>query len=189
MRNSLLKLLLASFAVVCQTACTRNGVELCKRQDIWFHPMTAHADRAGAAPTLLVLKNDDTFGSGLIITASATVLDSDLEWVNVDLPLPVFNAECKPWRIDSIEVCYDVISEAPERTFISQVRLTEMTTPNVAFVRHDDGTDLHSTTPTCYRSDVADVPVNGAYALNLRIVIGKVEDRIRVGAIRIVLKA
>jgi hypothetical protein len=152
--------------------------------------MTAQADRAGinANPTQLILQNDDGLGAGLTITASAPVSDNDLEWVNLDLPLPVLSADGRPWKIDSLEICYDVSAEVPERTFISQVRLAEMTTPDVATVRHDDGTDLNSTAPTCYGSDVADVPINGAYELSLRIAIGKTSDRIRIGAIRIVLK-
>ncbi len=160
------------------------------KKEIWFHPMTAHADRTGAntPPTALVLRNDDTFGAGPIITASAVVRDEDLEWVSVDLLLPVLNADGKPWKIDSLEVCYDVSTTTPDRTFISQLRLAEMTTPNFATVRHDDGTNLSSTTPTCYISDVADVVINGAYELAIRIAIGNTSERIRIGAIRMVLK-
>jgi hypothetical protein len=191
MRKSLFILLLLGFALGLQIACERpSSPTIATRQQIWFHPMTAQADRAGinATPTQLILQNDDGLGAGLTITASAPVADDDLEWVNLDLPLPVLNAAGQPWKIDSLEVCYDVSAEVPERTFISQVRLTEMTTPEVATVRHDDGTNLHSTSPTCYGSNVADVPINGAYELSLRIVIGKTSDRIRIGAIRIFLK-
>lgn len=150
--------------------------------------MTAHADRADAAPSALQLQNNDPFGSGLIITASAAVLDDDLEWMRVDLPLPVFNAGGLPWKIDSVEVCYDVSVAAPGKTFISQVRLTAMTTPNFATVRHDDATNLSCTTPACYGSNVAEVPINGAFALNLRIAIDNPADCIRIGATRVFLK-
>ena len=44
--------------------------------------------------------------------------------------------------VQEVVVCYQLQSPS---SFISQVRLVEMTTPNVAHVRHDDPTDLKST--------------------------------------------
>lgn len=173
-----------------QFGCNNNNHVLATRQEIWFHPMTAQADRAGlnTPSTALVLRNDDTFGAGLILTAGTVVQDNDLEWVNLDLPLPVLNAGGEPWKIDSLEVCYDISTTTPDLTFISQVRLTEMTTPNSATIRYDDGTNLNSATPICYVRDVGDIAINGAYGLAFRIAIGNTNDRIRIGAIRVVLK-
>jgi hypothetical protein len=61
----------------------------------------------------------------------------------MSLPLPYQAA------VQEVVVCYQLQSPS---SFISQVRLVEMTTPNVAHVRHDDPTDPKSTTPASYTS-------------------------------------
>ena len=60
-----------------------------------------------------------------------------------------------------------------------------MSTPEHALVLHDDGTDLHSTSPVCYRSTVAGrVPTPGtAVTLSLRLTFQNTTDQILLGAI------
>src|SRR5229473_8259455 len=90
---------------------------------------------------------------GTIVTCTSP---GDLKWVSIGLPLP------QNITIDQVTVCYE-LSNA--QSFISQVRLVEMTTPNLAVVRHDDATDLKSMSPTCYSSQVAGFAPAGAVTL------------------------
>ena len=53
--------------------------------------------------------------------------------------------------VEEIIVCYQVSNP---QSFISQIRLSEIKTPEMAIVRHDDATDLKNTEPDCYVSKV-----------------------------------
>jgi hypothetical protein len=109
-----------------------------------------------------------------IITCTSS---GDLKWVSIDLPLH------QNITIDQVTVCYE-LSNA--QSFISQVRLVEMTTPNQAVVRHDDPTDLKSTSPTCYSSQVAGfAPAAAAVTLLLRLNFQDTSDEIRLGAVAV----
>ncbi len=160
-----------------------NGLE----QDIWVHPALAHADKAGAKQTALVLKNDDTWGAGLVIQANEVVKDEDLEWIKIPLTLPSRSPNGERCWISAVEIYYDMPQARSNETYISQIRLAEMKTPDHALVTSDDGTDLRSPTPTSYVSKTGAL-VRGAYSLNLRIAIGDPHDIIRIGAIRIELR-
>jgi len=83
-------------------------------------------------------------------------------------------------EIHAMHVCYQLSNR---RSFISQVQLVEMQTPDQTVVRHDDGTDLLSTTPTCYRSPVTPFRPGGAFLLALRLNFGHVADTITLVAI------
>jgi hypothetical protein len=98
----------------------------------------------------------------------------DLKWISMGLPLPPNG------KIEEIIICYEVSNP---QSFISQVRLVEMTTPNQALVRHDDPTDLKSTTPTCYSSKVAGWAPTKAVTLELRLNFQNTKDQIRLGAV------
>lgn len=103
----------------------------------------------------------------------------DLKWVSLGLKIPPFH------EINAIHVCYQLSNS---RSFISQVRLAEMRTPDQALVRHDDGTDLLSTAPACYRSQlVTSYRPGGAVLLELRLNFGNVADTITLGAIGVEL--
>lgn len=60
----------------------------------------------------------------------------DLKWVYMGLRLPPCSA------IKAVRICYQLENS---RSFISQVRLTEMQTPEQALVRHDDPIDFLGT--------------------------------------------
>ena len=85
--------------------------------------------------------------------------------------------------IRGVVVCYRIVTAKPDSTYISQTRLTEMTTPNVATVRHDDGTNLTSTLPVCYTSMGSPFTVHGTITLELKMVFGSTSDKILVGGL------
>jgi len=89
--------------------------------------------------------------------------------------------------IEQIIVCYQLSNM---NSFITQVRLTTMSTPDRAWVIHDDGTDLQSPTPTCYVSHVRrlNLPFDlAAITLNLRLNFANTIDQIMMGAIGVTL--
>lgn len=98
----------------------------------------------------------------------------DLKWVFTGLRLPA------GILIKAVRVCYQLSNK---KSFISQVRLTEMQAPDVALVRHDDATDLLSTDPTCYVSNVGAYRPQGAVTLALRLKFAKKTDKITLGPV------
>jgi hypothetical protein len=104
----------------------------------------------------------------------------DLQWIS--LPLIVQ----ENLKIKAVTVCYDLSDSG---SFISQVRLSEETTPPTATVMHDDGTDLTSTSAECVESVVSDYQPGGAVTLSLRLNFGDTADRIDIGAIGLMVGA
>jgi Pectate lyase superfamily protein len=100
----------------------------------------------------------------------------DFKWVSMGLRLPPGS------QIDEIVICYEVSNA---RSFIAQVRLAEMTTPDRATVIHDDPGHLSSTTPTSHASNVAGVVPSGAVTLELRLNFQDAFDEILLGAVGI----
>jgi hypothetical protein len=89
--------------------------------------------------------------------------------------------------IKGVVVCYNVITAKPGSTYISQTRLTEMTTPNVTTVRHDDGTNLTSIAPVCFTSKGSDFTVRGTITLELKMVFGSTSDKILLGGLSLLI--
>lgn len=112
-------------------------------------------------------------------TEIMTTKPGDLKWVFLALRLP----PCT--EIKAVRVCYQVSNS---RSFISQVRLTEMKTPDQALVRHDDPTDLTSVDPTCHVSEVPNLHPEGAITLALRLNFGHRADKIIIGAVGVDLR-
>jgi hypothetical protein len=101
-----------------------------------------------------------------------------LQWILI--PLNGISAG----NISGVTVCYQVMGKSGGAlSYISQVRLTEMSLPNNAMVKLDDPTDLKSTTPTCYTAK-ANYPVQGTTTLALRIALAA-GDKIIIGGITI----
>lgn len=99
----------------------------------------------------------------------------DLKWISLGLKIPPFH------EISAVQVCYQLSNSG---SFISQIRLAEMRTPDQAVVRHDDGTDLLSVQPTCYRSQLATgYRPDGAVLLELRLNFQNAVDTITLGAV------
>jgi hypothetical protein len=99
----------------------------------------------------------------------------DSKWIYLGLRVPLYH------DIQAIHVCYQLSNR---RSFISEVQLVEMQTPDQSVVRHDDATDLLSTRPASYRSPLVRAFRPGAaVSLALRLNFGNVADTITLGAI------
>jgi hypothetical protein len=114
--------------------------------------------------------------SAVILTPTVVSTENDFQWLHLGLP----------WdntSVTLVQVCYAVTpAAAAGRTYISQTRISDMTMPNSALVRLDDGTDRTAVGPGCYTVPASFTPT-GAMTLGLKVVIGNMGDRITVGLI------
>lgn len=116
--------------------------------------------------------------TALLVEASAPVAEGDFQWVNLGLTVP------SGPEITSVEVCYSLKSAQEGGTYISQTRLTDMTTPDAAHVKMDDGTDRKDPGPTCYVSK-AGFKSEGTVTLALKVVFADPADEIRIGMVKL----
>jgi len=100
----------------------------------------------------------------------------DYKWVSMGLRLP------PDASIQDVIVCYQLSNAT---SYISQIRLQEMDTPDQSQILHDDVTDLQSVAAVCYTSNVGGkVPgVGKAVALALRLNFSNKNHRIMLGAV------
>jgi hypothetical protein len=112
--------------------------------------------------------------TAVVLTPNSAIGESDFQWAQLGLPWDEAG-------ITAVRVCYQVTS-ASGGTYISQTRLTTMTTPNSATVRLDNATDRTSTTPTCYTVRTTITP-SGALTLGLKVVFAGTGDRITIGMV------
>lgn len=96
-------------------------------------------------------------------TEITATMGGDHKWIY--LGIPVRSDE----SIRAVTVHYQL---ANAQSFISQIRLTEQTTPDRNTVIHDDGTNLTSTKPAIYTSQVGGRAPAGAITLQLRLQFG-----------------
>ena len=149
-------------------------------ESIWFSPLTAiPEDPTGARSLVLGVA---PYGDAVEVTASEPVAEGDNKWVVLGLTTQANKA------IKGVEVCYEVITDSPGSTYISQVRLSTMTTPDFSTVIHDDATNLTSTTATCYTSNTAKrkPKVGGTTTLSLKMVFGSAGDKITIGGVKLI---
>jgi hypothetical protein len=149
-------------------------------ETICFSPLTAiPEDPTGARSLVLGVA---PYGDALEVTASAPVVENDNKWVVLGLTATANKA------IKGVQVCYQVTTASPGSTYIAQVRLSTMTTPDFSTVIHDDGTDLTSTSPTCYTSNTAKrkPKVGGTTTLSLKMVFGSASDKITIGGVKLI---
>jgi len=149
-------------------------------ENIWFSPLTAIAeDPTGARSQVLEVTS---YGDALEVTAAGPVAESDFKWLVLGLTTQSNKV------IKGVQVCYEIITDSPGSTYISQVRLSTMTTPDSSTVIHDDATNLTSTSPTCYISNTLKPrpKVGGTTTLNLKMVFGKAGDKIRIGGVKLI---
>jgi hypothetical protein len=111
----------------------------------------------------------------------------DLKWVSMGLRLPPYVS------IQEVTVWYQISNpdpQTPPNSLISQIRLTEMKTPDRATVLHDDGTDLTSTIPTAHTSKVGGkIPTLGSsVTLSLRLNFQNTTDTILLGAVEVIIE-
>jgi len=144
---------------------------------IHFSPLTAVAVGPAGPPALLTVKPHSGPSTAIVVTAGGAVAETDFQWVMVGLTVP------DGLKVRAVVVCYQIIGSR-RGTYISQTRLTEMTTPNVALVIHDDPTNLLSPAPACYKSLVkGSLIVRGTITLELKMVIARKTDKILVGGL------
>jgi len=144
----------------------------------WYSPLTAIAHAGAGHPLKISISQHHSPPAAVRITADEIVVDGDPQWIRLGLTVP--SGTLKP-----LKLCYQVITDSPGTTYISQVRLTKMTTPDVAIVIHDDDTNLMDTSPTCYKSLIDDRKVTGTITLALRVVFGSTSDMILIGGIKL----
>src|SRR5690348_9887566 len=140
-------------------------------QTLWFSP----TEYTSGDPTLQ-LSYPFLGHPGTMVTCTAP---GDLKWVALGLRLP------PNVKLTEVMLCYQLSNP---RSFISQVRLSEMSTPDQAFVRHDDATDLTSTSPATYHSKVNSFAPTAAVTLELRLNFQNPADQIVLGAVGITLQ-
>ncbi len=136
------------------------------QQTIWFSPLDIFN------PVTTVVLTPGLPSTALRITAPAAPADA---FVHLGLTLPS-NA-----TIQGVTVCYESSSLV---NYISQTRLTRMTTPDATFVVLDDPTDHNLVLLECY-SVATSVPVDGTITLSLRLQFTNNTDWIEIGAIGI----
>lgn len=138
---------------------------------IWHSPLSLSSDEpqltiSHPASILAVMSRVETSSVG------------DLQWVHLGLTIP------SNVVIDSVIVCYELSSSS---SFISQVRLTTMKTPDAAAVLFDDGTDLTDVGPACYTTSTGSKTVGGTITLSLQLNFASTADWIDIGAVGIVV--
>lgn len=143
--------------------------------EINFSPLTAVAVGPAGPPSKLSVAPHSGPSTAVAVTATGVVTESDFQWVLLGLTVP------SGTQVKGVVVCYQVLGG--KSTYISQVRLAQMTTPDVALVVHDDPTNLTSTAPVCYKSPASGFTVKGTITLELKMVIGEKKDKILVGGI------
>lgn len=149
-------------------------------ENIWFSPLTAiPEDPTGARSLVLGVA---PYGDAIEVTATEPVAEGDNKWVVLGLTTQANKA------IKGVQVCYQVITNSPGSTYIAQVRLTTMTTPDFSSVIHDDPTNLTSTTATCYTGNIAKhkPKVGGTTTLSLKMVFGSAGDKITIGGVKLI---
>jgi Transposase len=154
----------------CGAARQKQGESIV--QTIWLSP----TGFVTGDPTLQISYPSVSHPSTVITCTSP----GDLKWVSIGLPLP------QNITIHEVTVCYELSNAG---SFISQVRLVEMSTPNQGLVRHDDPTDLKSTSPTCYNSKVVGFTPSVAIILELRLKFRNTSDEIRLGAVGVTFES
>jgi len=149
--------------------------------DYWFSPLTAVAVGPAGPPSVLsVSPLVPGPSTAIMVTSDQIVEENDFQWVLLGLTLP----SGASGKIKYVKICYQVETSS-SGTYISQVRLTKMTTPDVAIVIHDDPTDLTETVPTCYESSVKKKKVSGTITLALKMVFASTDDVIRIGGVKL----
>ena len=145
------------------------------QETIWLSP----TEYLTGDPTL-VISYPFVSHPNTIITCTAP---GDFKWVSMGLRLP------QNVVIQEVIVCYQVTNND---SFISQVRLVEMKTPDQAVVIHDEGIDPPaSVDPICYSSKVGGkVPTPGtAVTLALRLNFKNTTDEILLGAVGVKIQS
>jgi FlgD Ig-like domain len=146
-------------------------------------PLTARADYTSWCSPLNGVSHETSLtlsftlpGTGLHVVTNSP---GDYQWVTIPLTLP------SNMTIEAVEFCYEL---ANPNSYISQVRLTRMSTPDFATVIHDDPLDRTDPGPVCTTSFVNSAPIEGTVSLSFRLNFANAGDWVNFGAIGIVLQ-
>jgi len=143
-----------------------------------YSPLTAvGVGPSGPATSKISVEPYCCPSTAVVVKASEAVAEDDFQWVNLGLSGP-------QRTVEAVEVCYSVKTAKPGSTYISQTRITDMTTPDQAMVRLDDATNRTDAGPTCYTVE-ASVQPEGTLTLGLKVVFGSPADEIRIGMVRL----
>lgn len=144
-----------------------------------FSPLTAvGVGPSGPASAMITVEPYCCPSTAIVVKASKPVGEKDFQWVNLGLTWPADRG------VEAVEVCYQIKAAEKLATYISQTRLTDMTTPDTAHVALDDPTDRKDPGPTCYRVKAGFTP-KGTVTLALKVVIANTGDEIRVGMVKV----
>lgn len=167
---------------VCQVTLIM-GMAGCAIATMNYSPRSATADAAGpGVPVLITVDSYLRPNTAVVVRAKQPISESDhIQWVQLDLPVATGTAARK---ITGVEVCYQINTDSPGSTYISQTRLTEMTTPDQAQIRVDDPTNRTDRGPACYSVAAAISPI-GSIVLHIKVIFGNTRDEIVLGAVRL----
>lgn len=143
-----------------------------------YSPLTAIASGPSGPPSAVIVVEPHYGPSTAIrVHAPVDVAVEDNQWVKLGLQMPMGQP------IELVEICYQVLGSTGESGIYS-TRLTEMTTPDAAWVIADDVTPHTSTTATCYETGVGSSTA-GTITLELRVALYEGEQ-ILIGMVRLV---
>lgn len=147
-----------------------------------YSPITATANGpSGPVTAKIEVQPHCCPSTALLVTAKSPVRESDYQWVELDLPVPSGPAAPK---VTGVEVCYGIETSHPGSTYISQTRITEMTTPDRTVVRLDEPTNRTDVGPKCYSTPTS-IVANGSLSLSLKVVVGNTNDKIVLGGMKL----
>jgi hypothetical protein len=193
-KMAILFILAVTILLVFISGCTNttsstqaNDIAKLKVQNIWISPLVAYPMGPNGPKTTMVdagICDASVIAcppSALEITSTGVVAENDFQWVVFPLAVP------DGATIKGVKLYYSTNAVNPSSTYISQTRLTQMTTPNSALVMMDDATNQVGPGPTFYESTTS-YQVAGANSLNLKVVIGNPADSIVIGGIEIFIE-
>lgn len=157
---------------------TKEGPEL----EIWTSPLGF----VPSPPSLVTVRPYCCPSTAVEITSPTPIGENDYQWINLGLTLPS-TRDTKDLYIKEFELCYTIESASSAKTYISQTRLSKLTTSDSSFIIRDDTTRLSSTNPTCRKVNSIDARIDGTINLELKLVFGDASDKIRIGGIKFTL--
>jgi len=145
-------------------------------KNLYYSPLSAIPVSPSGAASFLTVTPMSSPNTAVKISTNKQVTDEENQWITLGLPAPDL-------KIKGVRVCYKVEAASPGTTYISQIRLSTMTTPDASLVVHDDPTNLTAVTSTCYTSMTPTIQVNGAISLEMKFVFENRSDVIRLGEV------
>ncbi|HLE24177.1 MAG TPA: hypothetical protein VI935_00845 [Thermodesulfobacteriota bacterium] len=150
--------------------------------EVWTSPLGF----VPSPPSLVSVRPYCCPSTAIEVTTSMPIRENDYQWINLGLTLPS-KRNTKEVVITEFELCYTIESASSGTTYISQTRLSKITTSDSSLVIRDDSTRLASTTPTCHKVSAFDARIDGTINLELKLVFGDTSDKIRIGGIKFTL--